>query len=114
MLLTSCKSSTYLLTNNNYRTGVDFTKGRQMVIKPIRLSWEQHRKLKAEAANFFDKLNDRYFYRENVGGLLILIKFFKPNKQSLKIKIGTGFDYLINISSEKKQDENRYNRFIRR
>jgi hypothetical protein len=76
-----------------------------MVIKPIRLSWEQHRKLKAEAANFFDKINDRYFYRENVGGLLILIKFFKPNKQSLKIKIGTGFDYLINISSEKKQDE---------
>jgi hypothetical protein len=68
----------YLLTNNNYRTGVDFTK-KKMVIKPIRLSWEQHRKLKAEATNFFDKnLNDRYFYRENVGGLLIPSNSFKP------------------------------------
>jgi hypothetical protein len=51
-----------------------------MVIKPIRLSWEQHRKLKAEALTL-TKLNDRY-YRENVGGLLPLSNSLNPNKQS--------------------------------
>jgi hypothetical protein len=107
MLLTSCNSSTYLLTNNNYRTGVDFTKGKWL-LNQLDCPGNNIEKLKGEATNFFDKnLNDHYFYRENVRGLLIHYQIpLNPNKQKLKeLKIGTGFDYFINISSRKNKDE---------
>ncbi|MFV8344840.1 hypothetical protein [Flavobacterium sp. ZB4P13] len=103
----SCKTSTYLLTNIDYKTGVDFTNGKWL-LNQIDCPGYNVEKLTNEATIFFkDNLNDRYFYRENVSGLLIPYQIpLNPNKQKLKeLKIGTGFDYFINISSKKNKDE---------
>ena len=103
----SCKSNTYILTNNNYKTGVDFTKGRWL-LNQLDCPGTNIQKLNHEAIVFFKKnLNDRYYYRENTSGLLIPHQIpLNPSKQKLKeLKIGTGFDFFINISSKKNKDE---------
>ena len=103
----SCKSNTYILTNNNYKTGVDFTKGRWL-LNQLDCPGTNIQKLNQEAIVFFKKnLNDRYYYRENTSGLLIPYQIpLNPSKQKLKeLKIGTGFDFFINISSKKNKDE---------
>lgn len=105
--LTSCSSSTYLLTNNNYNTGVDFTKGTWLLNYLDFPAYNREKLTKTTTSFFSEQLNDRYFYRENSSGLLIPQQIpFNPNKQKLKeLKIGTGFDYFINISCNKTKDE---------
>lgn len=103
----SCKSKTYLLTNNDYTTGVDFTKGKWLLNYLDYPSYKND-KLTTTTTSFFSKqLNDRYFYRENSSGLLIPHQIpLNPSKQKLKeLKTGTGFDYFINISSKKNKEE---------
>lgn len=103
----SCKSNTYILTNNKSKTGVDFTHGKWL-LNQLDCPSTNINKLKEEATDFFiENLNERYFYRENVAALLIPDQIpLNPNKQKLKeLKIGTGFDYFINISSRKNKDQ---------
>ena len=103
----SCKSSSYLLTNNDYSTGVDFTSGKWL-LNNLDFPANNNEKLTNTTTSFFiEQLNDRYHYRENTSGLLIPHQIaFNPNKQKLKeLKIGTGFDYFINITSKKIKDD---------
>ncbi|MBP4140659.1 hypothetical protein MW871_09180 [Flavobacterium sp. I-SCBP12n] len=107
LLFASCKSNTYVLTNIDYKTGVDFTNGKWLLNQLDSPGYNSER-LTNEAATFFkDNLKDRYFYREDVSNLLIPYKIpLNPSKQKLQeLKIGTGFDYFINISSKKNKDE---------
>jgi hypothetical protein len=85
MLLTS--KAAYLLTNNNYRTGVDFTKGKWL-LNQLDCPGNNIEKLKAEATNFFDKnLNDRYFLPRKCWRITNPYQIpLNPNKQSLKLK----------------------------
>ncbi|MBE0392772.1 hypothetical protein [Flavobacterium sp. PL002] len=103
----SCKSKTYLLTNNDYTTGVDFTKGKWL-LNYLDYPAYKSNKLKTTTTSFFnEQLNDRYFYRETSSGLLIPQQIpLNPSKQKLReLKTGTGFDYFININSKKNKDE---------
>lgn len=107
VLSSSCSSGSYILTNKNYRTGVDFTKGKWL-LNQLDCPKNNTKKLKEEAEGFFSEfLNERYFYRERVNGLLIPYQIpLNPSKKKLEeLKAGTGFDYFINISSRKNKDE---------
>lgn len=106
-LVTSCAQKTYILTNTNYKTGVNFPKGKWL-LNQLDCPKENLPKLTDLAKKFFEKnLNDRFFYRENVSGLLIPIQIpLGPSKQKLKeLKEGTGFDFFINISSRKNKND---------
>ncbi|MBP2284235.1 hypothetical protein H4V97_002553 [Flavobacterium sp. CG_23.5] len=107
VLFASCKSNTYILTNTSYKTGVDFTKGKWLLNQLDSPSYNTEKLTDQATAFFKDNLKDRYFYRDNVDGLLISYQIpLNPNKQKLKeLKIGTGFDYFINISSKKNKSE---------
>lgn len=106
MLFTCCKSNTYLLTNTEYKTGVDFTKGKWLLNQID--SQDDGQKITTEITTFFkENLKDRYFYREEVSGLLIPYQIpLNPDKQKIKeLQIGTGFDFFINISYKKNKNQ---------
>lgn len=107
VFFTSCKNNIYTLTNANYKTGVDFTKGKWLVNR-FDESNDNSAKISSQYTNFFEEnLKDRCFLRDEVEGLLIPYQIpLNPSKQRLKeLKIGTGFDYFINISSKKNKSE---------
>ena len=106
-LVSSCSEKTYVLTNTNSKTGVDLTKGKWL-LNELDCPKENTAKLTDITSDFFEKnLNDRYFYRKNVSGLLIPRQIpLSPTKQKLKeLKEGTGFDFFINISSKKNKND---------
>jgi hypothetical protein len=105
--LTSCKSNTYLLTNHDYKTGVDFTQGKWL-LNTINSTKENRDKLTQETTLFFtENIGNRYYFRADVNSLLLPENIpLNPNKEQIKsLQVGTGFDYFINVSSKKNKDE---------
>jgi hypothetical protein len=106
-LFCSCKSATYILTNTDYKTGVDFTQG-MWLLNYIDCPEENALIMKQETTSFFqEKLKERFFYRADVKNILIPNQFaLNPTRQKLKeLKIGTSFDYFISISTKKNKDQ---------
>lgn len=105
--LSSCKSNTYLLTNHDYKTGVDFTQGKWL-LNTVYSAKENREKLTEEATSFFaENIGNRYHFRADAKGLLLPENIpLNPNKEQIKsLQAGTGFDYFINVSSKKNKDE---------
>ncbi|WP_157492700.1 hypothetical protein [Flavobacterium sp. TAB 87] len=107
VFLESCQSKTYLFTNNNYKTGVDFTQGKWL-LNQIDCNCDSNDEIKEQATLFFAKnLTDRYYYRPEINGLLLphLIPL-NPSKQKIKeLKIGTNFDFFINVTAKENRSD---------
>ena len=103
----SCSTPTYILTNRGQTIGVDFTKGK-WVLNELDCPSSSKEKLTSVSYDFFKKnLNDSLFYIKDVKNLLITRKIpLNPNATKLKeLKVGTGFDYFINISTKRNKNE---------
>lgn len=103
----SCQTNTYLFTNNNYKTGVDFTQGKWL-LNQIECNCSSNDEIKEQATIFFAKnLADRYYYRPEVNGLLLPYHIpLNPSKLKLKeLKIGTNFDFFINITAKENKSD---------
>jgi hypothetical protein len=103
----ACKSSTYIATNTDYKTGVDFTQG-MWLLNYIDSPTEQAEIVKQQTIPFFrDKIKERFFYRAELNSLLIPNQIaLHPSKQKLKeLKIGTGFDYFVHLSTKKNKEQ---------
>lgn len=89
------------------RSGVDFTSGKWL-LNELDSPKNQRDKLTTESLEFFKKkLGERVSYIHDVNGLLVPRKInFNPSKTKLKeLKEGTGFDFFINISTQKNKSD---------
>jgi len=105
--LTSCQSSKYIFVDSNQKLGVDFTKGKWL-LNEIDCPDYSKDALTSETTNYFNKnLKNRFFYINDINGLLIARKInLNPNKTKLKeIKDGTGYDFFINIVANKSKSD---------
>lgn len=105
-LLSSCTTPSYMFLTPQ-RTGVDFSSGKWLLneLDCPKYSKDQ---VTLEATKYFKKnLGERFFYIHDVNGLLVPRKIpLNPNKTKLKeLKDGTGFDFFINISTEKNRSD---------
>lgn len=103
ILLTSCQSSKYIFVDSTQKIGVNFTKGKWL-LNEIDCPKYSKDGLTLIATNFFKKnLKNRFFYINEVNGLLIPRKInLNPNRTKIKeLKDGTGYDFFINITANK-------------
>ena len=105
--LASCQSSKYVFVDSNQKLGVDFTKGKWLLNE---IDCPEYSKdvLTSETLNYFKKnLKSRFFYINDMNGLLIAQKInLNPNKTKLKeLKDGTGYDFFINIVANKSKSD---------
>jgi hypothetical protein len=107
LVLQSCTTPSYVLTNYGQTTGVNFKTGKWL-LNELDCPSNSKDKLTSVSYDFFKKnLNDSLSYILDINGLLIPRKIpLNPNTTKLKeLKIGTGFDYFINISTKRNKSE---------
>lgn len=104
-LFSSCQPPRYVFMTEQ-RTGVDFTSGKWL-LNELDCPKESKDKLTEESLKFFKKnLEDRIIYIHDVNLLVPRKINLKPNSVKLKeLKDGTGFDFFINISTQKNKNE---------
>lgn len=104
--LSSCTTASYTFATGQ-RTGVDFTSGKWL-LNELDCPNNSKDKLTAECLKYFKKhTGDRLSYIHDVNGLLVPRKInLNPGKTKLKeLKDGTGFDFFINISTQKNKND---------
>ncbi len=107
LILLSCSTPSYIFTNQGQSIGVDFTKGKWL-LNELDCPSNSNEKLTSVSYDFFKKnLSDSLFYIKDVKNLLIPAKIpLNPNTTKLKeLKVGTGFDYFINISTKRNKSD---------
>lgn len=105
--LSACHSSHIYFKNSKINTGVDFSKGKWL-LNTIDCPESTQEKLTTETLLFFNQYTkQRLFQISKVDGLLIPKSIpLDPNKNELKnLKLGTGFDYFINIKARKNKND---------
>jgi hypothetical protein len=105
--LSACHSGHIYFKNSKINTGVDFSKGKWL-LNTIDCPESTQEKLTAETLLFFNQYTkQRLFQISKVDGLLIPKSIpLNPNKNELKnLKLGTGFDYFINIKARKNKND---------
>ncbi|MCC9063297.1 hypothetical protein [Flavobacterium piscisymbiosum] len=102
----SCTTASYTFATGQ-RTGVDFTSGKWL-LNELDCPNGSKDKLTEECLKYFKKYTgDRLSYIHDVKGLLVPRKInLNPGKTKLKeLKDGTGFDFFINISTQKNKSD---------
>lgn len=105
-LFSSCNLPKYYFKNDSITTGVDFSEGKWLLDR-IQTSKENEDKLTKMTTDYFgDKLNNRFntVFSEKV--LIAQKNNFPLTREELKqIKIGTNYDYFIQIKSGNMKNE---------
>lgn len=106
LLLSSCNLPKYYFKDNSITTGVDFTKGKWLLDR-IQTSKENEDKLTKMTTNYFEKKLDVRFKSVFNERVLISQKnnFPLSNEELKQIKIGTNYDYFIQIKSGNAKNE---------
>ncbi len=106
-LFIGCVSTNYIFEDKTQRTGVDFRNGKWLLNEVEAPSNIESKLNEAATKDFKEFLNDRLTHISNAKGILIKRKTsLNPNKNDLKeLKIGTGFDYFINIKANYLKNE---------
>ena len=102
----SCTTASYTFATGQ-RTGVDFTSGKWL-LNELDCPGNSKDRLTEKSLQYFKKhLGERLFYIHDVKGLLVTLKIIlNPGKKKLKeLKDGTGFDFFINISTQKNKSD---------
>lgn len=106
LLLSSCNLPKYYFKDDSITTGVDFTKGKWLLDR-IQTSKENEDKLTKMTTNYFEKKLDVRFKSVFNERVLISQKnnFPLSNEELKQIKIGTNYDYFIQIKSGNAKNE---------
>lgn len=106
LLLSSCNLPKYYFKDDSITTGVDFTKGKWLLDR-IQTSKENEDKLTKMTTNYFEKKLDVRFKSVFNERVLISQKnnFPLSNEELKQIKIGTNYDYFIQIKSGNTKNE---------
>lgn len=106
LLLSSCNLPKYYFKEDSITTGVDFTKGKWLLDR-IQTSKENEDKLTKMTTNYFEKKLDVRFKSVFNERVLISQKnnFPLSNEELKQIKIGTNYDYFIQIKSGNTKNE---------
>jgi len=106
ILLSSCNLPKYYFKDDQITTGVDFSEGKWL-LDNIQTSKESEEKLTQLATEFFQKkLNSRFNSVRNERTLIAQKNTFPLSKEAIaQIKIGTNYDFFIQIKSGKLKNE---------
>lgn len=106
LLLSSCNLPKYYFKDDSITTGVDFTKGKWLLDR-IQTSKENEDKLTKMTTNYFEKKLDVRFKSVFNERVFISQKnnFPLSNEELKQIKIGTNYDYFIQIKSGNTKNE---------
>lgn len=106
LLLSSCNLPKYYSKDDSITTGVDFTKGKWLLDR-IQTSKENEDKLTKMTTNYFEKKLDVRFKSVFNERVFISQKnnFPLSNEELKQIKIGTNYDYFIQIKSGNTKNE---------
>lgn len=107
LTISSCNTPIYNFIDSKQRIGVDFTKGKWL-LNELDCPKTNREAITFETKKFFkNHLQDRFFYIEDVRGLLVAKKIpLNPSTIILQeLKNGTGYDYFINISAKKNRND---------
>ncbi len=106
LLLSSCNLPKYYFKDDSITTGVDFTKGKWLLDR-IQTSKENEDKLTKMTTNYFEKKLDVRFKSVFNESVLISQKnnFPLSNEELKQIKIGTNYDYFVQIKSGNTKNE---------
>ena len=105
--LSSCSPSLYHFVDVKQKYGVNFNEGKWL-LNELNCPKRSKKEVTLETKAFFKKqTKERFFYIEDVGGLLIANNTpLNPDKTKLKeLQQGTGYDYFINIVLKKNKSE---------
>ena len=106
ILLSSCNLPKYYFKDDHITTGVDFSEGKWL-LDNIQTQKESEEKLTQLATEFFQKkLNSRFNSVRNERTLIAQKNTFPLSKEAIaQIKIGTNYDFFIQIKSGKLKNE---------
>lgn len=106
ILLTSCIVPNYYFKDDSITTGVDFSEGKWLLDR-VKTSKENEDKLTKIATEYFEKkLGNRFNTIFNEKVLIPQKNNFPLNSEELKqIKIGSNYDYFIQIKSGDSKNE---------
>jgi len=106
ILLSSCNLPKYYFKDDQITTGVDFSEGKWL-LDNIQTSKESEEKLTQLATQFFQKkLDNRFNSVSNERTLIPQKNTFPLSKEAIaQIKIGTNYDFFIQIKSGKLKNE---------
>jgi len=106
ILLSSCNLPKYYFKDDHITTGVDFSEGKWL-LDNVQTSKESEDKLTKITSDYFQKkLKNRFNTVINEKTLIAQKNNFPLTKEELKqIKIGTNYDFFIQIKSGKMKNE---------
>ncbi len=103
----SCSFTSYRFDDQKPRTGVDFTTGKWLLNNIESPSSIQEKLVEKSTKDFEAILGNRFSYRPLSSGLILPPKMDFPLDKTMlkKIKLGSGYDYFINIKAEQIRND---------